>query len=350
MARVGTRRDAAVAKRALEELLSQGIAFRRRSRPEPRIWLLFVHLDTLSLVGELADTRLQVRVRFGSSGIYQEKFTHKVASSPAQEDPLQQGSLVQLYGLQNATELNGKMGFLETFDREQRRWHVTLFDDQVKAVQPQHLRCAGESRALMGAMLAFRWDVELPPMLTLDLLKLGFMDTVLASTTVRVPFQIGSRGVAEQECLFLRRRSSYCCFGPPRTKEPGSLDLSLLGHIGVAVELRDFTQSDLEMGMMDPCSIEALVITLDMVFAMTEAEARAEASRREARVASNSIGRRSESGQPTAVGGMPVAYTAAAGATPTVVGRPIPGTGWSAWPVASEGQRPPGFSSSRALA
>mmetsp|Transcript_34294 Transcript_34294/g.80165 ORF Transcript_34294/g.80165 Transcript_34294/m.80165 type:complete len:337 (+) Transcript_34294:65-1075(+) len=327
---MGSRSDRNAAERALAEILADpGPLYHRQPEQEP-IWLLFIYLDTLHVHKEFANSRFQIRLRYGDSGTYQEKSTQKVQSSAGfSEGLVQPGSVVQLHGFVSNQDLNGAVGICESWNAERERWHVRLSSGEVKAVQTANMRLAGEASASFGAMMIFRWSSHLAPTLTLDVLKLGFIDRVVSRTVMKLPFREGQPAIFEQELLLHEVQGSSGCFGGGSRKKRGGGaggedDDSLVGHIGVMVELRRLTLEEIRIGTGITGSLQELAMTLDMFIS-------------DPRYSGDMGGptpypggrrqMRHENPQPhNLVAGTPVNL----GSCPdVVVGRPVPGSGWA---------------------
>lgn len=106
------------------------------------VWLLLVYVGSVDVAPKLADKRLQLRVRYGSSGHFSEKVSKKVRSSTC-------------------------------------------------------------GRADFEQMLVFPWSRVLAANVTVDLVKLGFFDRTVSEAGVRLPFGEGRPGTLEHELLFL---------------------------------------------------------------------------------------------------------------------------------------------------
>lgn len=307
-------RDLRGAERALADALADPRPLHVRRQEEP-IHLLFVHLGTLSATKELANARLQVRLRYGGDGVFQEKYSQKVKTSAPSDAGLVPGAIVEMSGLVSSPELNGVTAVCERWDAERQRWSVRTGTGGLKAVSEQNLTALGEVSAAFEAMCVFRWDPSLPPRLTLELLTLGFLDSVTSRITLGIPFSVDRPGVAEQEILFQRQPMASCCMPSLKPGKgsrggglPGRTDEDrLIGHMGLAAELRCFSARELMEGASDPLGLRELAMLLEMV---------APEGRGERPVP--------PAGVPTVAPGLPVH-----GATPIVIGRPIPGTGWS---------------------
>lgn len=241
------------ANRALDELFaSRGPISHARPAEKP-VSVLYVQLGALDLSEGLGDTRLQVRLRYGDSGHFQEKYSQKVRSSTSAPDlaVMQPGCLVQLDGLVQNPELNGQIGTCQDWDAERHRWNVLLYGhdghDSIKAIQPQQLRSiGGASSAELGASFVFRWSSELSPYLSAEVLKLGSLfDSVVARATMRLPFREGFPGVTHEDLLLAGgSREAGCCLpgmGRRRTSLPA------MGRLTVAAELKSFSLEELEL-------------------------------------------------------------------------------------------------------
>mmetsp|Transcript_44319 Transcript_44319/g.102388 ORF Transcript_44319/g.102388 Transcript_44319/m.102388 type:complete len:337 (-) Transcript_44319:52-1062(-) len=328
-------------ERALAEVLDDpGPLYHRQIEEEP-IWLLFVYLDTLCLNRAFANKRMQIRLRYGDCGTYQEKCSQKVYVSAGLSEPgVQPGSVVQLRGFVNSQELNGAVGVCQSWHADRERWHVRLGTGEVKAVQQQNLRLAGEVVANFGAMLIFRWSQHLAPALTLDVMKLGFMDRLISRSVLKLPVREGIASVVEQE-LLLQAMTPTSCFGGGKSKSTGAEeDDGLIGHLGVMVELQRFTMDQIRLGTGLSGNMQELSAILDMFMSdpryagampvSIPSPLRAPPMHHPRIVHGGGDGLHGyAAGTPVTVGGSPE----------VVVGRPVPGSGWSARNHASS--RPP---------
>lgn len=325
------QRERLAAERALADLFASELPlFHRRQDVEP-VWLLFVSLESLYVAAELANTRLQIRLRYGGTGIFQEKYSQKVRSS-APNGQVQDGSVIIIRNLVNAPELNGTAGICERWSPQAGRWIVRLKGGESKPLLPQNLQLTCSASADFGAMMVFRWNPKLPPAITLSLTKLGFVDSIVSNVRIQIPFREGVRGVAEQELLFERREDGGCCLAPRRSKDPQPsgdgveefVDHGMLGHLGVAVKLQRFMPEELQLGMSGSVSLQELVATLDLLTSPALAMVVAAPPLR------RSGGIVSEPPILTTppVHGIPMDGMGYSGATPVVMGRPIPATGW----------------------
>lgn len=114
------------------------------------VWLMFVYVDSLSLVPKLANTRMQIRVRYGGSGRFMEKYSSKVRTAV----------------VEGSEQVSGKF----------------------------------------EAMFLFPWSADLQPILALDLVKLGFMDWNISEAVMRIPFGPNNPGALEHDLLFFGKR------------------------------------------------------------------------------------------------------------------------------------------------
>jgi hypothetical protein len=114
------------------------------------LWLLHVYVQDVSLVSKLGNTRLQLRVRYGDSGCYQEKYSQKVRSS------------------------------------------TPVGDEQAKAS--------------FEAMFVFPWSQTLAPSIMLDVVKLGFIDWTISTAAIRIPFGEGQPGALEHDVLLFGKK------------------------------------------------------------------------------------------------------------------------------------------------
>jgi hypothetical protein len=140
------------AERALSSLLIEPLPLysgRHDDLLEP-VWLLFVYIHDINLVSKFANTRLQLRVRYGDNGCYQEKYSQKVRSS-------------------------------------------TPAGDQ-------------QAKASFEAMFVSPWSRNLPPSIMVDLVKLGFIDWTISTAAMRIPFGEGQPGAIEHDVLFFGKK------------------------------------------------------------------------------------------------------------------------------------------------
>lgn len=114
------------------------------------VWLVFLHIHSVDLVPKFANTRLQIRAKYGDSGRFQEKYSQKVRSSNPPE-------------------------------REQ-------------------------VRASFESMFLFSWSRELSPEIHLQLIKLGFIDWTISESGMRLPFGEGNPGAIEHDLLFMGKK------------------------------------------------------------------------------------------------------------------------------------------------
>jgi hypothetical protein len=114
------------------------------------VWLLFVYIHDVNLVSKFANTRIQLRVRYGDNGCYQEKYSQKVRSStPAG---------------------------------------------------------AEQAKANFESMFVYPWSRELAPSVMVDLVKLGFIDWTISTAAMRIPFDEGQPGAIEHDVLFFGKK------------------------------------------------------------------------------------------------------------------------------------------------
>lgn len=114
------------------------------------VWLMFVYIHNVNLVPKFANTRFQIRVRYGDSGSYAEKYSQKVRSSTPAGD--------------------------------------------------------GQAEALFEAMFVFPLNNELTQQLNLDLVKLGFIDWTISTAGFRLPFGERNPGALEHDVLFFGKK------------------------------------------------------------------------------------------------------------------------------------------------
>lgn len=114
------------------------------------VWLLFVYIQDISLVHKLANTRLQLRVRYGNNGCYQEKYSQKVRSS------------------------------------------TPLANEQAGAD--------------FESMFVYPWSRTLEPCIMIDLVKLGFIDWTISTGAMHIPFGEGNAGAIDQDVLFFGKK------------------------------------------------------------------------------------------------------------------------------------------------
>lgn len=136
------------AERALNELLMDPGPFLLRETVEMMrpVWLLLVYVHSVELVPKLANTRLQLRARYGGSGRYQEKYSPKVKST------------------------------------------------------------ASPAVAMFESMFVFPWSTDLQSVLALDLVKLGFVDWTQSTAGIQIPFGPGNPGATECDMLFFGKK------------------------------------------------------------------------------------------------------------------------------------------------
>jgi len=113
-------------------------------------WLLLFYVHNVDLVQKLGNTRLQIRVRYGDSGRFQEKYSQKVRSSAP-----------------TGSE---------------------------------------QARAVFESMFLFSWSRELAPEIHVQLIKLGFIDWTISEAAMRIPFGEGRPGATEHELLFMGKK------------------------------------------------------------------------------------------------------------------------------------------------
>jgi len=114
------------------------------------VWLLFVYIHDMNLVPKLANTRLQLRVRYGNNGCYQEKYSQKVRSSTPEGDE--------------------------------------------------------QARGVFEAMFVYPWSRTLQPSIMIDLVKLGFIDWTISTGAVSIPFGEGNPGAIDHDVLFFGKK------------------------------------------------------------------------------------------------------------------------------------------------
>lgn len=314
-----------MAERALADLLSDPNPLWHVSAAEREaVWILFVSLGSLQLAPNLGNARFQIRLRYGGHGRFREKFSQKVKSTPPvslQGQPSSlQGMLVQLHDLENNPELNGSLGVCESFDSVRDRWIIRMMNGEAKAIRPQNLTPSSQVFANMDSLFVFPWSRDLPPHITFSVRKLGFYDTTISEATVHIPFEEGRPGMAEQELLFLGKRGIT----------------GFVGQLGISAELRCFARSELVDGPCLPSSLEQMLGSLELL-----------------RMPPGHLGPNSMAGSPETgiplehqglppgamrfdLHGMAAAASGYAGGlpanqsgTPVVIGRPVPGTGWT---------------------
>lgn len=247
-------RGGAQAERALAELVADPSPFCYPREDRARVWLLFINLGSLQLAPNLGNARFQLRLRYGGSGRFREKFSQKVRSTPVVggshlQNPPQPGMLVEIHSMASTPELNGMLGVCESWCAGSGSWSVRFMSNELQAVRPENLCPASQVFANLDAMVVFPWSSSLPPQITFSLRKLGIYDTTISETTVTIPFSEGRPGVAEQEVLFLGRRG---CSG-------------FVGQLGVAAELRSFMRGDLLQGSPFPGALEEMLGSLELL-------------------------------------------------------------------------------------
>jgi len=135
------------AERSLNELLRDpGPLWQTHAEMLQPVWLLFVYIHDVTLVPKFAETRLQIRARYGSRDHYMEKYSQKVKST--REPP----------------------------------------------------------RAEFEAMFLFPWKNDLAPCLAFDLRHLGFWDSTVSTAAINIPFGEGSPGAVEHDMLFFGKK------------------------------------------------------------------------------------------------------------------------------------------------
>lgn len=114
------------------------------------VWLLFVYIHGVNLVPKLANTRLQLRVRYGNKGCYQEKYSQKVRSSTPAGDE--------------------------------------------------------QARAAFESMFVYPWNPTLEPSVMIDVVKLGFIDWTISTGALRIPFGEGNPGAFDHDVLLFGKK------------------------------------------------------------------------------------------------------------------------------------------------
>lgn len=259
-----------MADEAIADLLSESRGVIHSSDDRQPIYLLFVQLRTLQLAPGYANSRFQMRLRYGSEWRYAERYSPKVRSTPKgpEQCVIQAGCLVQIQHLEGSPELNGVIGICECWDSERDRWNVRVSDAEVKSVRVQNIVPASDVFATLDDVQMFRWDPELPPCISFAIRKLGFCDSTIAEEAVRIPFSESRLGVAEQEMMMFKpagKLSMQRLFTPDRWRKQNPVDGMFVGQIGVAIELKRFTLGELRIAAMGPSCFHELMNTLELL-------------------------------------------------------------------------------------
>lgn len=320
--------DVAATRRALAGILADSGPVHHAGRRDERepIWLLLVQLDTLAVGRDFADCRMQIRLRYGGNGRFQEKFSQKLRVGPAPtQESIAQGAVVELHSLMNSADLNGQLATAERWDAERGRWDVLLPSGQIKSVQSANLRCVGELQCVVGAMLVFRWNTELPPAITIDILKLGLFDSVVSQACIRLPFQEGEPGAAMERLLLQRKESTGCSLFSTKKKQDGPPPV--VGHLGMLLELRVVTLEELAGGAAAQEMLGALSSMLDMVQSPGGGRFNVDQDFRQPSPYADPFACPSRAPPAGVAAAQGAPMRVAEGSVPVVMGRPVPGTG-----------------------
>lgn len=249
-----SRHSRYIVDKAIADLLTDTESSIRQQGDGQPIYLLFVHVRTLQLAPEHADTRFQIRIRYGGNGHFAERFSPKQKSSPKgpEQFVIQTGAVVQIKGLTNSPELNGAVGVCEGWDSSRDRWNVRVTDADVKSVRVQNLVPAADVIAMFDDVQMFRWNPQLAPYITIAIRKLGFVDSTISQEAIQIPFDERRWGAAEQELIMFKQAGKFSfekaikkAIDPEGWKRTHPLDGVFVGQLGLGIELKKFTVGEL---------------------------------------------------------------------------------------------------------
>mmetsp|Transcript_18 Transcript_18/g.54 ORF Transcript_18/g.54 Transcript_18/m.54 type:complete len:299 (+) Transcript_18:69-965(+) len=142
-----------------------------------RRWLLLVYVPAVDVSEPFSSSRLQLRIRYGASGSYQERVSRKVRCMPN--------------------------------DHQQ-------------------------ARAEFDAASLFTWNRNVQPVVTVQLVKLGFIDRTVGQASVRLPFLEGRPGAVRQDLCLHGKKSQ---------------EASPVGRMSVFLEARLMSQAEFDLGI-----------------------------------------------------------------------------------------------------